>query len=136
MLAVPGQSVLRKAATKAVSQLGTLEEFRELVQKARQHGIDIALDIALQCAPDHPYVEEHPDWFRWRPDGTVQYAENRPRNTRISTLSISKPPIGKRCGKKSRGIFEFWVEQGVRIFRVDNPHTETFHHVGMADRRN
>ena len=59
--------------------LGTLEDFRRLVQKAKEHGIEVALDIALQCAPDHPYVKQHPDWFRWRPDGTVQYAENPPK---------------------------------------------------------
>jgi starch synthase (maltosyl-transferring) len=60
-------------------ELGTLADFRQLVQKAKEHGIEIALDIALQCAPDHPYVKQHPDWFRWRPDGTVQYAENPPK---------------------------------------------------------
>jgi len=107
-------------------QLGTLEEFRELVQKARQHGIDIALDIALQCAPDHPYVKEHPDWFRWRPDGTVQYAENPPKKYQDIYPFNFETADWKALWEEIKSIFEFWVEQGVRIFRVDNPHTKPF----------
>lgn len=107
-------------------ELGTLEEFRELVRKAREQGIDIALDIALQCAPDHPYVKEHPDWFRWRPDGTVQYAENPPKKYQDIYPFNFETADWKALWEEIKSIFEFWIEQGVRIFRVDNPHTKPF----------
>ena len=106
--------------------LGTLEDFRHLVDKAREHGIDIALDIALQCAPDHPYVKEHPDWFRWRPDGTVQYAENPPKKYQDIYPFNFETSDWKALWEEIKSIFEFWVAQGVRIFRVDNPHTKSF----------
>ncbi len=82
-------------------ELGTLEDFRELVAQAAALGLEVALDIAFQCAPDHPYVEKHPDWFRHRPDGTIQYAENPPKSIRTSIPSISSPRIAKRCGRSS-----------------------------------
>jgi starch synthase (maltosyl-transferring) len=107
-------------------ELGTLEDFRQLVQKAREHGIDIALDIALQCAPDHPYVQQHPDWFRWRPDGTVQYAENPPKKYQDIYPFNFETGDWKALWAEIKSIFEFWIEQGVRIFRVDNPHTKPF----------
>ncbi|MBE2294454.1 MAG: alpha-1,4-glucan--maltose-1-phosphate maltosyltransferase [Phycisphaerales bacterium] len=106
--------------------LGTLEDFRHLVEKARELGIDIALDIALQCAPDHPYVKEHPDWFRWRPDGTVQYAENPPKKYQDIYPFNFETSDWKALWEEIKSIFEFWVAQGVRIFRVDNPHTKSF----------
>jgi starch synthase (maltosyl-transferring) len=106
--------------------LGTLEDFRRLVQKAREHGIDIALDIALQCAPDHPYVQQHPDWFRWRPDGTVQYAENPPKKYQDIYPFNFETADWKALWEEIKSIFEFWIQQGVRIFRVDNPHTKPF----------
>ncbi|MFZ1830134.1 MAG: alpha-1,4-glucan--maltose-1-phosphate maltosyltransferase [Candidatus Competibacteraceae bacterium] len=107
-------------------ELGTLEDFRSLVQKAREHGIDIALDIALQCAPDHPYVKEHPDWFRWRPDGTVQYAENPPKKYQDIYPFNFETADWQALWIEIKSIFAFWIEQGVRIFRVDNPHTKPF----------
>ncbi len=107
-------------------ELGTLEDFRRLVEKAREHGIDIALDIALQCAPDHPYVQEHPDWFRWRPDGTVQYAENPPKKYQDIYPFNFETADWQALWAEIKSIFAFWVEQGVRIFRVDNPHTKPF----------
>jgi len=107
-------------------ELGTLENFRSLVQKAREHGIDIALDIALQCAPDHPYVKEHPDWFRWRPDGTVQYAENPPKKYQDIYPFNFETADWQALWVEIKSIFAFWIEQGVRIFRVDNPHTKPF----------
>lgn len=107
-------------------ELGTLEDFRQLVRKARVQGIDIALDIALQCAPDHPYVKEHPDWFRWRPDGTVQYAENPPKKYQDIYPFNFETADWRALWEEIKSIFEFWIEQGVRIFRVDNPHTKPF----------
>lgn len=107
-------------------ELGTLDDFRSLVQKAREHGIDIALDIALQCAPDHPYVKEHPDWFRWRPDGTVQYAENPPKKYQDIYPFNFETADWQALWAEIKSIFTFWIEQGVRIFRVDNPHTKPF----------
>ncbi len=106
--------------------LGTLDDFRHLVQKASEHGIDIALDIALQCAPDHPYVKQHPDWFRWRPDGTVQYAENPPKKYQDIYPFNFETDDWQALWDEIKSIFEFWIEQGVRIFRVDNPHTKPF----------
>ncbi len=107
-------------------ELGTLEDFRRLVEKAREFKIEIALDIAFQCSPDHPYIREHPDWFRHLPDGSIQYAENPPK------LYQDIVPFDFECDdwedlwRELEGIFEFWIGQGVKIFRVDNPHTKTF----------
>ncbi len=107
-------------------ELGTLEDFRQLVRKAHEYGIDIALDIALQCAPDHPYVKQHPDWFRWRPDGTVQYAENPPKKYQDIYPFNFETDDWRALWQEIKSIFEYWIEQGVRIFRVDNPHTKPF----------
>lgn len=105
-------------------QLGTLEEFRELVQAARRFGMEIALDLAVHCSPDHPYVREHPHWFRHRPDGTIKYAENPPKKYQdiypIDFDSQAWPEIWYEW----RRVLRFWIEQGVYIFRVDNPHTK------------
>ncbi|MBS0643281.1 MAG: DUF3416 domain-containing protein [Proteobacteria bacterium] len=106
-------------------QLGTLDDFRALVVAARGHGLEIALDFAVQCAPDHPWLTEHRDWFRWRPDGSMRYAENPPKKYE----DIVNPDF---YGKASfpavwlalRDAIQFWVDEGVRIFRVDNPHTK------------
>jgi starch synthase (maltosyl-transferring) len=106
--------------------LGTLDDFRHLVQKAKEHGIAIALDIALQCAPDHPYVQQHPDWFRWRPDGTVQYAENPPKKYQDIYPFNFETADWQALWDEIKSIFAFWAAQGVRIFRVDNPHTKPF----------
>jgi starch synthase (maltosyl-transferring) len=107
-------------------KLGTLKDFRRLVDKARELGIEIALDIAFQCSPDHPWVKEHPKWFRWRPDGTVQYAENPPKKYEdIYPLNFESEDW-QGLWQELRSVFLFWAEQGVRIFRVDNPHTKPF----------
>jgi len=107
-------------------ELGTLEDFRRLLAKARDYGIDIALDIAFQCSPDHPYVKEHPEWFRWRPDGTIQYAENPPKKYEDIYPFEFETEDWPQLWEELRSIFLFWIDQGVRIFRVDNPHTKPF----------
>ncbi len=108
------------------TDLGTLEDFRRLVAKARNHGIEMALDIALQCAPDHPYVRDHPTWFRRRPDGTVQYAENPPKKYQDIYPFHFETEDRRPLYEEIKSVFLFWLEQGVRIFRVDNPHTKPF----------
>jgi starch synthase (maltosyl-transferring) len=107
-------------------QLGSLEDFRHLLKTAAQHGIEVALDIAFQCSPDHPYVKEHPEWFRKRPDGTIQYAENPPKKYQDIYPFDFDCADWKNLWTELRSIFEYWIEQGVRIFRVDNPHTKPF----------
>lgn len=107
-------------------QLGTLEDFRRVVARARDFGIEIALDIAYQCAPDHPYVDEHPKWFRWRPDGTVQYAENPPKKYQDIYPFNFESEEWQSLWEELASVFEFWIAEGVRIFRVDNPHTKPF----------
>ncbi|HYH43543.1 MAG TPA: alpha-1,4-glucan--maltose-1-phosphate maltosyltransferase, partial [Burkholderiales bacterium] len=106
--------------------LGTLDDFHRLVAAAGKLGIDIALDIAFQCAPDHPYVKEHPEWFTWRPDGTVQYAENPPKKYQDIYPLNFETDDWQALWQELRSVFSFWIEQGVRIFRVDNPHTKPF----------
>ena len=106
--------------------LGTLEDFRYLVAEARKRNIDIALDIAFQASPDHPYVKEHREWFRARPDGTVQYAENPPKKYQDIYPFDFESPAWKSLWEELKSVFEFWVEQGVTLFRVDNPHTKAF----------
>jgi starch synthase (maltosyl-transferring) len=107
-------------------ELGTLDEFRRLVHTARERGIEIALDIAFQVAPDHPYVQEHPDWFRPRPDGTIQYAENPPKKYQDIYPFDFESQDWRALWDELASIFEFWIDQGVRTFRVDNPHTKPF----------
>jgi starch synthase (maltosyl-transferring) len=106
--------------------LGTLDEFRHLVAQARAHGLEIALDIALQCAPDHPYVREHPEWFRHRPDGSIQYAENPPKKYQDIYPFDFECEAWPALWEELKSIFTFWVDQGVKVFRVDNPHTKPF----------
>ena len=106
--------------------LGTLEDFDELVAEARKQGIQIAMDYAIQCSPDHPYVKEHPEWFFIRPDGTIKYAENPPKQYQDIY------PINFYCEDQEalweelRSIVLFWIEHGVTVYRVDNPHTKPF----------
>ena len=107
-------------------ELGTLEDFRHLVETAAQYGIELALDIAFQCAPDHPYVTEHPEWFRKRPDGTIQYAENPPKKYQDIYPFDFETEQWHELWEELKSIFQFWIDQGVRIFRVDNPHTKPF----------
>ena len=107
-------------------QLGNHQDFERLVRRARDFGIEIALDIAFQAAPDHPYVKEHPEWFRQRPDGTIQYAENPPKKYQDIYPFDFDSEDARGLWRELRSIFEHWIEQGVRIFRVDNPHTKPF----------
>ncbi|HEX5052214.1 MAG TPA: alpha-1,4-glucan--maltose-1-phosphate maltosyltransferase [Planctomycetota bacterium] len=107
-------------------ELGDLDAFRSLVAAARAKGIELALDIALQVAPDHPWVAEHPEWFRQRPDGTVQYAENPPKKYQDIYPFDFECAAWRELWAELRAVFEFWVAEGVTIFRVDNPHTKCF----------
>jgi len=107
-------------------ELGTLADFRRLVAAAQEHGLEVALDIALQCSPEHPYLREHPEWFRRRPDGSLRYAENPPKKYEdIYPLDFAGPQR-RTLWEEAGSIFRFWMDQGVRIFRVDNPHTKPF----------
>ncbi|MGH7546007.1 MAG: maltotransferase domain-containing protein, partial [Gemmatimonadota bacterium] len=107
-------------------ELGTLEDFRRFLAKAQEHGLEVALDIAFQCSPDHPWVKEHPEWFRRHPDGAIQYAENPPKKYQdIYPLEFENEDW-RALWETLRDVFLFWIEQGVRIFRVDNPHTKPF----------
>jgi starch synthase (maltosyl-transferring) len=107
-------------------RLGTLKDFRELVERAKERGMEIALDVAFQCAPDHPYVKGHKDWFRIRPDGSVQYAENPPKKYQdIYPLNFESEAAVELC-EELKSVVLYWIEQGVRIFRVDNPHTKPY----------
>lgn len=107
-------------------ELGTLEDFRQLVAEASSHGMEIALDLALQCSPDHPYVSEHPEWFKQRPDGSIQYAENPPKKYEDIYPFNFEGDDTQPLWKELKSIVDFWIEQGVLIFRVDNPHTKPF----------
>ncbi|MEN8780057.1 MAG: alpha-1,4-glucan--maltose-1-phosphate maltosyltransferase [Desulfobacterales bacterium] len=107
-------------------RIGTLDDFRRLVQKGAESGIDIALDLALQCSPDHPYVKEHPEWFRQRPDGTVQFAENPPKKYEDIIPFDFECDAWQSLFDELLSVVQFWIEQGVHIFRVDNPHTKSF----------
>jgi starch synthase (maltosyl-transferring) len=107
-------------------ELGTLEDFRRFVQKAGEHGLEIALDVAFQTSPDHPYVKEHPEWFRKRPDGTIQYAENPPKKYQDIYPFDFETEGWRELWKELKSVFDFWIGQGVKIFRVDNPHTKPF----------
>ncbi|MGC2029835.1 MAG: alpha-1,4-glucan--maltose-1-phosphate maltosyltransferase, partial [Steroidobacteraceae bacterium] len=107
-------------------QLGTFEEFHRLLAKSRELGIEIALDLAFQCAPDHPYVKAHPLWFKHRPDGSVQYAENPPKKYQDIYPFDFETEDWRALWKELKSIVDFWIGHGVNIFRVDNPHTKAF----------
>jgi starch synthase (maltosyl-transferring) len=107
-------------------QLGPLEDFKALQRAAREMGIDVAMDIAYQCSPDHPYVKQHREWFRTRPDGTVQYAENPPKKYQDIYPFYFESDHTQDLWEELKSIVVYWAEQGIRIFRVDNPHTKPF----------
>ena len=107
-------------------ELGTLDDFKRLIANAGEHGIEIALDIAFQTTPDHPYVREHPEWFLKRPDGTIQYAENPPKRYQDIYPFYFESQAGQALANELRSVVEYWISQGIRIFRVDNPHTKPF----------
>jgi starch synthase (maltosyl-transferring) len=106
--------------------LGTLEDFDALVGAARTKDIDIALDIAFQASPDHPWVTEHPDWFKHRPDGTIQYAENPPKKYQDIYPFDFESSDWRGLWQALNEVFRFWISHGVTVFRVDNPHTKAF----------
>ncbi len=107
-------------------ELGTFEDFHRLVEAAREQGLEIALDFAIQCAPDHPWITQHPEWFDWRPDGSIKFAENPPKKyediVNVHFYRDALPDLWYAL----RDIVLFWIDHGVRIFRVDNPHTKPF----------
>jgi starch synthase (maltosyl-transferring) len=105
-------------------ELGTLADFERFVGVAAEHGIEVALDLAYQCSPDHPYVREHPEWFQHRPDGTIKTAENPPKRYEDIVNFDWLGPAREALWEELRSVVLFWVERGVRIFRVDNPHTK------------
>ncbi|MCC5838648.1 MAG: alpha-1,4-glucan--maltose-1-phosphate maltosyltransferase [Opitutales bacterium] len=107
-------------------ELGDFESFGRFVEAVKSHGMELALDIAFQCAPDHPYVRENPQWFRWRPDGTVQYAENPPKKYQDILPFDFETTDWENLWAELKSVFDFWIEKGVKIFRVDNPHTKSF----------
>jgi starch synthase (maltosyl-transferring) len=107
--------------------LGTLEDFKAMVDEARALGMEVALDYALQCSPDHPWVSEHPEWFHHRPDGTIKYAENPPKKYQdIYPINFwpKKKKDREALWQACKAILDYWIDQGVKIFRVDNPHTK------------
>jgi starch synthase (maltosyl-transferring) len=108
------------------SELGTLADFRRLVRACAEHGMEVALDFAIQCAPDHPWLEERPEWFPRRPDGSIKYAENPPKKYEDIVNPDFYGPNSDKLWRAWRDVVLFWVEQDVRIFRVDNPHTKPF----------
>jgi starch synthase (maltosyl-transferring) len=107
-------------------ELGSMQDFLALVREAKKRGIEIALDLAFQCSPDHPYLKEHPEWFLWRPDGTVQYAENPPKKYQDIIPFNFETAAWRELWEELRSVVFFWMDQGVLIFRVDNPHTKPF----------
>ncbi|MBA2273786.1 MAG: alpha-1,4-glucan--maltose-1-phosphate maltosyltransferase [Actinobacteria bacterium] len=107
-------------------KLGTIEDFDLFVERAGQEGLEVALDFAIQCSPDHPWATEHPEWFHHRPDGTIKYAENTPKKYQdIYPINFSTEDADGLWNELKR-VLEFWISHGVEIFRVDNPHTKSF----------
>ena len=112
-------------------ELGSIEDFKQLVKKAQDWGIEVAMDYALQAAPDHPYVKDFPQWFKWRPDGTVQYAENPPKKYQDIQPIYFESSDWKNLWKELLDVALFWIEDcNIKIFRVDNPHTKPFYFWG------
>ncbi|SDS28155.1 alpha-1,4-glucan:maltose-1-phosphate maltosyltransferase [Polaribacter sp. KT25b] len=111
-------------------ELGSLDDFKHLVAKAKELGIEVAMDYALQAAPDHPWVTEHPDWFKWRPDGTVQYAENPPKKYQDILPIYWESKDYKNLWKECLDTLFYWIDCGINVFRVDNPHTKPYYFWG------
>ena len=107
--------------------LGTWEDFERLLHKAAEYGIEVAMDLAFQCSPDHPYVKGHPDWFRWRPDGSIQFAENPPKKYEDILPLNFETERWADLWEELKSVVLFWIGKGIRIFRVDNPHTKSLH---------
>ena len=112
-------------------ELGSIEDFKKLVKKAKNLGIEVAMDYALQAAPDHPYVKNFPQWFKWRPDGTVQYAENPPKKYQDIQPIYFESVDWKNLWKELLDVALFWIEEcDIKVYRVDNPHTKPFYFWG------
>lgn len=112
---------------KAVSpDLGTMKDYEKLIKTAKNHGLEVAIDLAFQCAPDHPYIKEHPEWFIWRPDNTIMYAENPPKKYQDIVPLDFECDAWESLWEELKEVTLFWVKKGVRVFRVDNPHTKSF----------
>ncbi len=105
-------------------ELGTMDDYKKLIKAAKAFNIDIAFDMAFQCAPDHPYVKEHPEWFKQRPDGSIQYAENPPKKYQDIYPFNFETEHWKELWEELKSVIFFWIDAGVTIFRVDNPHTK------------
>ncbi len=105
-------------------ELGTLQDFQRFVEATRDHGMEVALDFAIQCSPDHPYIREHPEWFRFRPDGSIKYAENPPKKYQDIVNVDFHCEAWESLWRELRDVLLFWLDQGVKVFRVDNPHTK------------
>ena len=108
-------------------ELGSLDDFKELIARASELGMEVAMDYALQAAPDHPWVNDHSSWFKWRPDGTVQYAENPPKKYQDILPIYFETEDFENLWKECLDILFFWIDCGIRIFRVDNPHTKPYY---------
>jgi starch synthase (maltosyl-transferring) len=107
-------------------RLGNMENLKQFMDRAKKLGLEVAIDLAFQCSPDHPWVKEHPEWFKWRPDGTVQYAENPPKKYEdIIPLNFNTRDW-RSLWEELKSVVLFWIDNGVSIFRVDNPHTKPF----------
>jgi starch synthase (maltosyl-transferring) len=106
------------------AELGDFDDFARLIKAGRAHGLEVAIDFAIQCSPDHPWIKEHPEWFDWRPDGTIKFAENPPKKyediVNVHFYRDALPPLWLAL----RDVVRFWIKKGVTIFRVDNPHTK------------
>jgi starch synthase (maltosyl-transferring) len=112
--------------TDVADELGGMPAFERFMEEARRQGLEVALDIAFQAAPDHPWVDSHPEWFRHRPDGTIRYAENPPKKYQDVYPFDFEAEQWPALWQALKGVFDFWIEKGVRVFRVDNPHTKPF----------
>lgn len=106
--------------------LGTMEDFIDLINAATSYGMEIAMDIAFQCSPDHPYIKSNPEWFKMRPDNSIQYAENPPKKYQDIVPFDFETPAWRELWEELKSVVLFWIDKGIRIFRVDNPHTKPF----------
>lgn len=106
--------------------LGTLDDLKHLIQACQQMGIELAMDLAIQCSPDHPWVKDHPDWFKILPDGTIKYAENPPKKYQDIYPVNFETEDWKNLWNELKMVIKTWAEWGIRIIRVDNPHTKSF----------
>ena len=127
MSAARGRSATKNGGHKAIEPvLGNFDDFANLVKTATALDLKVALDIAFQCAPDHPYVREHPEWFKKRSDGTIQYAENPPKKYQDIYPLDFECADWRGLWTELKSVLDFWIAKGVKIFRVDNPHTKAF----------